>query len=76
MISPQVLPRVLHFVRLTAWVKASFDVLGQFSAKGDGKSTVMRYIIRDQAGMTDLRESKRISGQVKQVCVVIPYTNW
>jgi len=28
-------------------------VLAEFSAKGDGKPTVMRYIIRDQAGMAD-----------------------
>jgi hypothetical protein len=29
------------------------SVLAEFSAKGDGKPTVMRYIIRDQAGMAD-----------------------
>jgi len=27
--------------------------LGQFLAEGDGKPTVMRFIIPDQAGMTD-----------------------
>jgi hypothetical protein len=26
---------------------------GQFPAKGDGKPTLMRYIIRDQAKMTE-----------------------
>jgi hypothetical protein len=33
-------------------------VLVQFFAKGDGKPTVMRYIIRDQAGMTDYWEGE------------------
>ena len=33
-------------------------VLAQFPAKGDGKPTVMRYIIRDQAGMTDYWEGE------------------
>jgi hypothetical protein len=33
-------------------------VLGQFSVKGDGKPTMMRYIIRDQAGMTDYCKSE------------------
>jgi hypothetical protein len=28
-------------------------VLTEFSAKGDGKPTVMRYIIRDQASMAE-----------------------
>ena len=28
-------------------------VLAEFFAKGDGKPTVMRYIIRDQAGMAE-----------------------
>ena len=31
-------------------------VLAQFSAEGDGKPTVMHYIIRDQAGKTDYWE--------------------
>jgi hypothetical protein len=33
-------------------------VLGQFPAKDDGKPTVMRYIIRDQAEMTDYWEGE------------------
>jgi len=33
-------------------------VLAQFPAKGDGKPSVMRYIIRDQAGMTDYWEGE------------------
>ena len=31
-------------------------VLAQFPADGDGKPTMMRYIIRDQAGMSDYWE--------------------
>ena len=59
--------RVLHFVHLTALGEDHRDnhhrirksgVLGQFSAEGDGKPTVMRYIIRDQAGMTDYWEGE------------------
>jgi hypothetical protein len=30
----------------------------EFSAKGDGKPTVMRYIIRDQAEMADYWEGQ------------------
>jgi len=33
-------------------------VLAQFPAKGDGKPTVMRYIIRDQAEMSDYWEGE------------------
>lgn len=33
-------------------------VLAEFSAEGDGKPTVMRYIIRDQAGITDYWEGE------------------
>ena len=33
-------------------------VLAQFSAQGDGKPTVMRYIIRDQADMADYWEGE------------------
>jgi len=33
-------------------------VLGQFPADGDGKPTVMRYIIHDQADMTDYWEGE------------------
>ena len=33
-------------------------VLAEFSGEGDGKPTVMRYIIRDQAGMTDYWEGE------------------
>ena len=33
-------------------------VYGEFSADGDGKPTVMRYIIRDQAGMSDYWEGE------------------
>jgi hypothetical protein len=31
-------------------------VLAEFSVKGDGKPTVMRYIIRDQTGMAEYWE--------------------
>jgi len=33
-------------------------VLGQFPGEGDGKPTVMRYIIRDQAEMADYWEGE------------------
>jgi hypothetical protein len=33
-------------------------VLAKFSAKGDGKPTAMRYIIRDQAGMAEYWEGE------------------
>jgi len=33
-------------------------VLGEFSADGDGKPTVMRYMIRDQAGMPEYWEGE------------------
>ena len=33
-------------------------VLAEFPAEGDGKPTVMRYIIRDQAGMTEYWEGE------------------
>jgi len=33
-------------------------VLAQFPAEGDGKPTVMRYIIRDQAGMSEYWEGE------------------
>jgi hypothetical protein len=33
-------------------------VLAEFSAQGDGKPTVMRYIIRDQAEMADYWEGE------------------
>ena len=33
-------------------------VLAQFPAEGDGKPTVMRYIIRDQAGMAEYWEGE------------------
>jgi len=33
-------------------------VFGEFFAEGDGKPTVMRYIIRDQAGMADYWEGE------------------
>ena len=33
-------------------------VLAEFSADGDGKPMVMRYIIRDQAGMADYWEGE------------------
>ena len=33
-------------------------VFAQIPAKGDGKPTTMRYIIRDQAGMTDYWEGE------------------
>jgi len=33
-------------------------VLAEFSAEGDGKPTVMRYIIRDQAGMAEYWEGE------------------
>jgi len=33
-------------------------VLAQFPAQGDGKATVMRYIIRGQAGMAEFWEGK------------------
>ena len=33
-------------------------VLAEFSAEGDGKPVVMRYIIRDQAGMAEYWEGE------------------
>ena len=33
--------------------EAKLGVLAEFSSKDDGKPTVMRYIIRDQAGMAE-----------------------
>ena len=33
-------------------------VFSVFSAKGDGKPTLMRYIIRDQAGMAEYWEGE------------------
>jgi uncharacterized cupin superfamily protein len=33
-------------------------VLAEFPAEGDGKPTVMRYIIRDQAGMAEYWEGE------------------
>ena len=33
-------------------------VFAEFSAKGDGKPTLMRYIIRDQAGMAEYWEGE------------------
>ena len=33
-------------------------VLAEFPAKGDGKATVMRYIIRDQASMAEYWEGE------------------
>jgi len=33
-------------------------VLAEFSSQGDGKPTVMRYIIRNQAGMADYWEGE------------------
>jgi uncharacterized cupin superfamily protein len=33
-------------------------VLAEFPAEGDGKATVMRYIIRDQAGLAEYLEGE------------------
>ena len=40
-------------------------VLAEFSAKGDGKPTAMRYIIRDQAEMADYWEGEQTLRQVR-----------
>ena len=34
------------------------DVLAEISAKGNGKPTLIRYIIRDQAGMAEYWEGE------------------
>jgi len=33
-------------------------ILAEFPAEGDGKTTVMRYIIRDQAGLAEYWEGE------------------
>ena len=63
MIILQARPPLSGSGRMIAWVRPSPDlekvgVLAEFSAEGDGKPTVMRYIIRDQAGMTDYWEDE------------------
>ena len=42
-------------------------VLAQFPADGDGKPTMMRYIIRDQAGMSDYWEGDDFTAPVNFV---------
>ena len=47
-------------------------VLAEFSEKGDGKPTLMRYIIRDQAGMTEYWEGERTLRQSIRIFAVKP----
>jgi hypothetical protein len=43
---------------LRAAFSEKVGVLAEFSAEGDGKPTVMRYIIRVQAGLADYWEGE------------------